>query len=205
VGRHPGIEGNLLDFVSGQKPLRNELADGRNGGFTYVEITDNYPILVAASPLPVIREQAERFRRYLADDANEFGRNWLEEQQRRLDAVHSYVKSRQVRAEVSQCQRWVELRIGEWLGPAKEGFKGNQYSALSPGDEAEIHPRHKHEFRFMAEHKEIVTDIMKNHPGREITRACQHRQLLIWEGQRGSSGSSHCASPRTSRSVNLSF
>jgi hypothetical protein len=114
VGRHPGIEGNLLDFVSGQKPLRNELADGRNGGFTYVEITDNYPILVAASPLPVIREQAERFRRYLADDANEFGRNWLEEQQRRLDAVHSYVKSRQVRAEVSQCQRWVELRIGEW-------------------------------------------------------------------------------------------
>jgi hypothetical protein len=44
---------------------------------------------------------------------------------------------------------WVELRIGEWLGPAKEGFKGNQYSGSSPGDEAKIHNRHKYEFRFM--------------------------------------------------------
>jgi hypothetical protein len=78
---------------------------------------------------------------------------------------------RQVRAEVSQCQRWVELRVGEWLGPAKEGFKGNQYSASLPGTEAEINDRHKHEFRFLAEYKAIVTDIMKNNPGKEITRA----------------------------------
>jgi hypothetical protein len=43
----------------------------------------------------------------------------------------------------------------------------------SPGEELrrDIHPRHKQEFRFMAEHKGIVTDIMKNHPGKEITRA----------------------------------
>lgn len=130
-----------------------------------------YPILAAAAPLPVLREQAERFRRYLADDSNTFDGAWLEEQQHRLDAVQSYVRNRQVRAEVSQCQRWIELRIGEWLGPAKEGFKGNQYRGSSPGEEAKIHDRHKHEFRFMAEHKAIAADIMKNHPGKEITRA----------------------------------
>jgi hypothetical protein len=134
-------------------------------------MTDNYPILVAAAPLPVIREQAERFRRYLADDSNSFDGSWLEEQQHRLDAVHSHVKSRRARAEVSHCQGWVELRIGEWLGPAKEGFKGNQYCGSSPGDEAKIHNRHKHEFRFLAEHKGIVTNIIENSSGREITRA----------------------------------
>jgi broad specificity phosphatase PhoE len=134
-------------------------------------VTDNYPILVAATPLPVIREQAERFRRYLADDSNTFDGSWLEEQQHRLDAVHSYIRNKRVRAEVSQCQRWIELRIGEWLGPAREGFKGNQYSASLPGNEAEINDRHKHEFRFMAEYKAIVADIMENHRGREITRA----------------------------------
>jgi hypothetical protein len=95
---------------------------------------------------------------------------------------------RQVRAEVSQCQRWVELRIGEWLGPAKEGFKGNQYSASSPGEEAKIHDRHKHEFRFLAEHKEIVTDILKNNPGKEITRAwliaAIEDALLVSQGAR---------------------
>jgi hypothetical protein len=84
-----------------------------------------------------------------------------------LGSKHSYVRNRQIRAEVSQCQRWVELRIGEWLGPAKAREETGRGKS-SPGDE--IHNRHKHEFRFMAEHKEIVTDIMKNQPGREITR-----------------------------------
>ena len=134
-------------------------------------MTDTYPILVAAAPLPVIREQAERFRRYLADDSNTFDGSWLEEQQHRLDAVHSYIRNKRVRAEVSRCQRWIEIRIGEWLGPAKEGFKGNQYSASLPGNEAEINDRHKHEFRFLAEYKGIVTDIMENNSGKEITRA----------------------------------
>jgi hypothetical protein len=131
-------------------------------------VTDNYPILVAAAPLPVIREQAERFRRYLSDDSNSFDGSWLEEQQHRLDAVHSYIRNKRVRAEVSQCQRWIELRIGEWLGPAKIGRpeKGSLHEPSS-----EIHKAQKHEFRFLAEHKEIVADIMKKHRGREITRA----------------------------------
>jgi hypothetical protein len=46
---------------------------------------------------------------------------WLEEQQRRLDAVHSYIRNKKIRAEISHCQRWVELRIGEWLGPRRPG------------------------------------------------------------------------------------
>jgi hypothetical protein len=125
-------------------------------------------LLAQAAPLPVIREQAERFRRYLADDSNNFDGAWLEKQQHRLDAVHSYVRNRQVRAEVSQCQRWVELRIGEWLGPAKTPEETGRGKSL-PGNE--INNRHKHEFRFIAEHKGIVTDIMKNNPGKEITRA----------------------------------
>ena len=72
---------------------------------------------------------------------------------------------------ISHYQRWIELRIGEWLGPAKEGFKGNQYSGSSPDDEAEIHNRHKHEFRFLAANKAIFTAILENYPAQEITRA----------------------------------
>jgi broad specificity phosphatase PhoE len=134
-------------------------------------VTDNYPILVAAAPLPILREQAERFRRYLADDSNTFDGSWLEEQQHRLDAVHSYIRNKRVRAEVSQCQRWIELRIGEWLGPASPNNAGRPDKNSSPGDEFKIHDRHKHEFRFMAEHKRLAADIMKSHQGREITRA----------------------------------
>jgi hypothetical protein len=79
------------------------------------------------------------------------------------------VRNRQVRAEVSQCQRWIELRIGEWLGPANPGDRTDLTSL--PGNKVEINPRHKQEFRFIAEYKGIVTDIMKNNPGKEITRA----------------------------------
>jgi hypothetical protein len=113
------------------------------------------------------------------------------------------VRNKKIRIVVSRCQRWIELRIGEWLGPAKTPEETGRGKSL-PGNE--INNRHKHEFRFLAENKAIVTDIMKNQPGREITRACQHRQLLIVEGQGGvSSGSSHCAAPQASRSVNLRF
>ncbi len=169
-------------------------------------MSDNYPVLVPSASLPSIREQAVQVKAYLADDANTFDGEWLDDQRRKLDAVHSYVRDKKLRAELSHCQRWVELRIGEWLGPAKHTGRPKDNSL--PGNELsrDINDRHKQEFRFMAEHKEIVTDIMKNQPGREITRACQHRQLLILEGQGGvSSGSSHCASPRASRSVNLRF
>lgn len=134
-------------------------------------MSDNYPVLVASASLPSIREQADRLRCYLADDSNEFNEAWLEEQQRRLNAVHSYVRDKKLRAELSHCQRWIELRIGEWLGPAREGFKGNQYSASSPGDEAKIHDRHKHEFRLLAENKATVTAILENQTGVKITRA----------------------------------
>jgi hypothetical protein len=93
---------------------------------------------------------------------------------------------RQVRAEVSQCQRWVEIRIGEWLGPANPGDRTDL--TLSPGDKVEIHPRHKHEFRFLAEYKAIVTDIMKANPGKEITRAwliaAIEDALLVSQGAR---------------------
>jgi hypothetical protein len=133
-------------------------------------VTDNYPILVPAAPLPVIREQAERFRRYLADDSNHFDGSWLEEQRRKLEAVHSYVRNRQVRAEVSQCQRWVELRIGEWLGPPNPGNRPDL--TLSPGDKVEIHPRHKHEFRLLAENKDVFVATLKKYEGEvAITRA----------------------------------
>jgi hypothetical protein len=134
-------------------------------------VTDNYPILVAAAPLPVIQEQAECFRRYLADDANVFGAEFLEEQRRRLNAVYSYIKDRKIRAELSHCQRWVELRIGEWLGPTVHGQRHDLNSL--PGKELsrDINDRHKHEFRFMAEHKEIVAGILENSPGEAITRA----------------------------------
>ncbi len=72
------------------------------------------------------------------------------------------VRNKKIRAEVSQCQRWVELRIGEWLGPAKEGFKGNQYSGSLPGKEAEINDRHKHEFRLLAENKDVFVATLEN-------------------------------------------
>jgi Domain of unknown function (DUF4326) len=134
-------------------------------------MNDNYPILVPAAPLPVIREHAVWLKEYLADDANVFGAEWLEDQRRRLVAVHSYVRDRVVRAEVSHCQRWIELRIGEWLGPAKEGFKGNQYSASLPGIEAEINNRHKYEFRLLAQHKALAIEILEKYDGQVITRA----------------------------------
>jgi hypothetical protein len=120
------------------------------------------------------------------------------------------VRNRQVRAEVSQCQRWVEIRIGEWLGPAKIG-RPEKGSCDEPS--SEIHKAHKHEFRFLAEHKAIVTDIMKGNPGKEITRAwligAIEDALLVnhgaREGQGVGSGSSHCVPPGASRSVNLRF
>jgi hypothetical protein len=79
---------------------------------------------------------------------------------------------------LSHCQRWVELRIGEWLGPAKEGFKGNQYSAALPGNEAEINNRHKHEFRFLAANKAIFTAILEKYPSKEIQRT--DLNFLTW-------------------------
>jgi hypothetical protein len=135
-------------------------------------MTDNYPVLVASASLPSIREQADRLRCYLADDSNEFNEAWLEEQQRRLNAVYSYIESRQVRAEISQCQRWVEIRIGEWLGPTRQGNRTDLTSL--PGKEVEINDRHKHEFRFMAENKDVFTAILEKYPDREI-----HRTELI--------------------------
>jgi hypothetical protein len=92
----------------------------------------------------------------------------LEEQQRRLDAVYSYVKGRQVRAEISHCQRWVELRIGEWLGPAKTPEETGRGKSL-PGNE--INNRHKHEFRFLAENKDVCLAILDKYEGEAITRA----------------------------------
>jgi hypothetical protein len=120
------------------------------------------------------------------------------------------VRNRQVRAEVSQCQRWVEIRIGEWLGPAKIG-RPEKGSCDEPS--SEIHKAHKHEFRFLAEHKAIVTDIMKNNPGKEITRAMLiaaiEDALLVSqgarEGQGGRCGLSHRVPPGASPSVTLRF
>jgi hypothetical protein len=132
-------------------------------------MNDNYPVLVTTASLMSLREQAAHLRGYLADDANAFGAEWLEEQQRRLDAVYSYIKSRQVRAEISHCQRWVELRIGEWLGPRRPGERTDL--TCEPRSEVEIYGRHKREFRFLAENKEIVTAILQTYPGMEITRA----------------------------------
>jgi hypothetical protein len=119
------------------------------------------------------------------------------------------VRNKKVRAEVSQCQRWVEIRIGEWLDPALDSSPGR--GKPLPGKD--INDRHKHEFRFLADYKAIVTDIMKNNPGKEITRAwliaAIEDALLVNHGARDcqgvGSGSSHCASPRASRSVNLRF
>jgi hypothetical protein len=80
------------------------------------------------------------------------------------------------RAEISHCQRWVELRIEEWLGPAKEGFKGNQYSASLPGNEAEINDRHKYEFHFLAENKAAWPGFRKG--GHTQSKfLCSHRGL----------------------------
>jgi hypothetical protein len=135
-------------------------------------VSDNYPVLVAPSHLPSIREWADRLRCFLAEDSNEFNEAWLVEQQRKLNAVHSYVRDKKLRAELSQCQRWIEFRIGEWLGPAKEGFKGNQYSGSLPGKETEINDRHKHEFRFLAENKDVFVAILEKYEGEAaITRA----------------------------------
>lgn len=50
---------------------------------------------------------------------------------------------------------------------------GNQYSGSSPGDEAEIHNRHKYEFRFLAAHRGLFEAVLANYKAqsREITRA----------------------------------
>jgi hypothetical protein len=131
--------------------------------------SDNHPVLVKTAPLPNLREQAVELKVYLADDANVFGAAWLEEQQRRLEAVYSYIKDRAIKAEVSHCQRWVELRIGEWLGPAKPGDRTDL--TLSPGDKVEIHPRHKHEFRLLAENRAVCLATLEKYEGEAITRA----------------------------------
>jgi hypothetical protein len=128
---------------------------------------DKYPVLVAVSSIPAIWAQATHLKGYLADDTNEFDEEWLEEQQRRLEAVHSYIKSRQVQIELSHCQRWIELRIGEWLGPALAHSPGRGKSL--PGKD--INDRHKHEFRFLAANKAIFTAILEKYRDREIPRA----------------------------------
>jgi hypothetical protein len=136
-------------------------------------MTDNHPVLAATASLPSIQEQAVQLKAYLADDANAFSGEWLEEQQRRLQAVYSYVKDRQLRTEVSRCQRWVELRIGEWLGPAKipeETGRGKS----SPGDE--IHNRHKHEFRLLAENWDVFLATLEKYEG-PITRAAMIAEI----------------------------
>jgi Domain of unknown function (DUF4326) len=132
-------------------------------------VSDNYPVLVASASLPSIREQAEQLRCYLADDANEFDKAWLEEQQRRLQAVYSYVKDRQLRTEVSRCQRLIEIRIGEWLGPTQQGDRTDLTSL--PGNEVKINNRHKHEFRLLAENKDVCLAILEKYEGKAITRA----------------------------------
>ena len=132
-------------------------------------MNDNYPILVPAAPLPVIREHAVWLKEYLADDANVFGAEFLEEQQRRLAAVYSYIKDRETRAELSHCQRWVELRIGEWLGPANPGDRTDLTSLL--GNKVEINPRHKHEFRLLAENRDVFLAILDKYQGEAITRS----------------------------------
>jgi hypothetical protein len=130
-------------------------------------MNDNYPVLVTTASLTSLREQAAHLRGYLADDANAFGGDWLEEQQRRLQAVYSYVKDRVLRAEVSQCQRLIELRIGEWLGPALDSSPGRGKSL--PGKD--INDRHKHEFRLLAENKAVCLAILEKYEGKPITRA----------------------------------
>jgi hypothetical protein len=131
-------------------------------------MNDNYPVLVTTASLTSLREQAAHLRGYLADDANEFDKAWLEEQQRRLQAVYSYVKDRQLRTEVSRCQRLIEIRIGEWLGPAREREETGRGKSL-PGNE--INNRHKHEFRLLAENKAVCLAILEKYEGKPITRA----------------------------------
>jgi hypothetical protein len=66
--------------------------------------------------------------------------------------VHSYIKDRQIQIVVSHCQRWVERRIGEWLGPAKPPEEtGGMRSLPGNGLGSSINNRHKHEFRLLAE------------------------------------------------------
>jgi hypothetical protein len=149
--------------------LWRRFCERKLGGFDVEVVTDNYPILVPAAPLPVIREHAVWLKEYLADDANVFGAEFLEEQQRRLAAVYSYIKDREIRAELSRCQRWVELRIGEWLGPTQQGDRTDLTS--SPGDEVKIHNRHKHEFRFLAANKAHFLAILDKYQGEAITRS----------------------------------
>jgi hypothetical protein len=88
---------------------------------------------------------------------------------------------KKLRAELSHCQRWVEIRIGEWLGPAKPPEETGGMRS-SPGNDLErvINDRHKHEFRFLAENKGILRAILEDHKGVKITRAALLR-LAAWQ------------------------
>jgi hypothetical protein len=137
--------------------------------------SDNQPVLVATAPLPNLREWAVQLGEYLADDANVFGAEWLEEQKRRLEAVYSYVEDRVLKAEFSHCQRWIERRIGQWLGPRKPGERTDLTSL--PGKEVEINDRHKQEFRLLAENRDVFLAALEKYEGKVITRAAMLAEI----------------------------
>lgn len=84
----------------------------------------------------------------------------LEEGRRRIAALRSYLaKKGQPRPEAMAAERWIELRIGELLGPAEMGRPTTQDESL-PYRKLFSRPADLHEFRRLAAHRERVEELI---------------------------------------------
>jgi site-specific DNA-methyltransferase (adenine-specific) len=79
----------------------------------------------------------------------------VDEGKRRLEALRHYITDREKRLEVQAAERWCEVRIGELLGPTKQGGNG-----VSLASETLPSKDDRYRFRLMAEHRDMVADLI---------------------------------------------
>jgi len=103
----------------------------------------------------------------------------LRETDRRLAALYGYLLDRVQRARVEVARRWVELRIGELLGPVEQGERTNPGLSLASDSGAEVPVDDRYRFRLMAEHPDVVEQAIANGATSRaaILAAINHRKI----------------------------
>ena len=118
-------------------------------------MTENLPAIPdpATTPLPDVRSQLRAALAWIQQcEEISLGHEALQ----RILAVERYLAKKHQAAEAQTAARWLEVRIGELLGPTTQG----QRNDLTYSHDCKLERQDRVEFRLLAAHRDLVAELV---------------------------------------------